>query len=84
MPRTDASRFAHIEEVVHASHRIIERRVKGLTFKVPAFEELRKTDGHLSINDCQYEHLAFKEVNLQEKRQIKRPSLIRKKLLVRF
>ncbi len=83
MPHTDASRFAHIEEVVHASHRIIERGVNGLTFKVPAFEELRNADDYLSISERQVALFAFKEVDLEEKRQIKRPSLIRKKLLVR-
>jgi len=83
MPRADISRFAHAEAVVRASNNITKRGVKGLTFKVPAFEALNPSMELQSVNACAVLDMEFKEVDLEEKRQIKRPSLIRKKLLVR-
>jgi hypothetical protein len=83
MPRTDLSRFALAEEVVHATKKIIKRGVKGLTFKVPAFEALNPSMKLQTVNAYVVPDIEFKEVDLEEKRQIKRPSLIRKKLLVR-
>jgi hypothetical protein len=83
MPRTDTSRFAHAEEIVHATKKLTKRGVKGLTFKVPAFEALNTSMNLQTVNACAVPDMEFKEVDLEEKRQIKRPSLIRKKLLVR-
>jgi hypothetical protein len=57
--------------------------IKGLTFKVPAFEEMMELDSVVSSEINEFRVLAFKEVHLDEKRAIKRPALIRKKLLVR-
>lgn len=68
--RSDALRFALIEEVVHASHKIIERDVSGLTFEVPVFEALRNAENFLRINEYPLENLAFKKVGLEEERQI--------------
>jgi hypothetical protein len=85
MPRNDSSRFALLDLDAIVSHKMSERGAKGLKFKVPCFQEL------VTVSECQRVDspmplqisMAFKEVDLMEKRQIKRPSLIRKKLLVR-
>lgn len=58
-------------------------KIKGLTFKVPAFEEMMHSEIDASIEVSEFQMLAFKEIHLEEKRAIKRPALIRKKLLVR-
>jgi hypothetical protein len=58
---------------------------KGLTFKVPAFEEMidMKMDISPSFAVQELRLTAFKEMQLAEKKSIKRPALIRRKLLVR-
>lgn len=58
-------------------------KIKGLTFKVPAFEEMMHSEMVASAEVSEFQMLAFKEMHLEEKRAIKRPALIRKKLLVR-
>jgi len=58
-------------------------KIKGLTFKVPAFEELVQPMDLVLFDMSEIETMAFKEMRLDEKRSIKRPALIRKKLLVK-
>jgi hypothetical protein len=74
-------------ENVDASPSILEHqrthKIKGLTFKVPAFEEMVQSDVLVLNYMSEIETMAFKEMRLDEKRAIKRPALIRKKLLVR-
>lgn len=59
------------------------RKIKGLTFKVPAFQEMMNAENTESFELADFQSLAFKEIGLEQKRAIKRPALIRKKLLVR-
>lgn len=74
-------------EQVDASPSILEHQrthqIKGLTFKVPAFEEMVQPTNLVLFDMSEIETMAFKEIRLDEKRAIKRPALIRKKLLVR-
>jgi hypothetical protein len=55
----------------------------GLTFKVPAFAEMVNFDLPISDDIEELRMTAFKEMRLQEKRAIKRPALIKRKLLVK-
>lgn len=55
---------------------------KGLKFKVPAFAELEICDMLVSSELEALREMAFKEMRLEEKRAVRRPALIRKKLLV--
>jgi len=85
MPRNDSSRFALLDLDAIVSNKMSERGAKGLKFKVPCFQELVTVSEYQLVDSPVplQMSMAFKEVDLMEKRQIKRPSLIRKKLLVR-
>jgi hypothetical protein len=50
---------------------------------VPAFEEMVQPMDLVLFDMSEIETMAFKEIRLDEKRSIKRPALIRKKLLVK-
>jgi hypothetical protein len=76
-------RFSRIEAEARTTQKSARRGVKGLKFKVPAFKEFRPTVRVDYFVEQVADLLAFKEVSLSDKRQIKRPSLIRKKLLIR-
>jgi hypothetical protein len=56
---------------------------KGLKFKVPAFEELEICKLVVSSDIEELRERAFKEMRLEEKRAVKHPALIKKKLLVK-
>lgn len=70
-----------IDSLVLAHQRM--HNIKGLTFKVPAFEEMTGLESIVSDQLFEIREVAFKEMHLDQKRAIKRPALIRKKLLVR-
>lgn len=54
----------------------------GLSFKVPAFEEMVNFSLTVTTDVKDLRSMAFKEIRLEEKKALKRPALIRKKLLV--
>jgi hypothetical protein len=83
LPRNDTSRFARLEAEELKTLKISGLGVKGLKFKVPSFEEFQVDNLSAACDPSEVRVMAFKEVDLNEKRKIKRPSLIRKKLLVR-
>lgn len=83
MQSQENPRFAKLEAEQISMHQSLSRGIKGLKFKVPSFEELRPAVEVERVMAYAIDELAFKEVSLSDKRQIKRPSLIRKKLLVR-
>jgi len=83
MQAQESPRFAKLEAEQISMHQSVSRGIKGLKFKVPSFEELRPAVEVERLMADAIDELAFKEVSLSDKRQIRRPSLIRKKLLVR-
>jgi hypothetical protein len=82
LPKTANILFEKLD--VNPSRLIRQRahKIKGLTFKVPAFEEMIDPKLGVLYKKTEIETMAFKEMRLDEKRAIKRPALIRKKLLV--
>jgi len=83
MQSQEIARFAKLKAEKISIHQSVISGDKGLKFKVPSYEELRPTVQSKIAIAQDYDELAFKEVSLLDKRQIKRLSLIRKKLLVR-
>ncbi len=83
MQPQESLRFSRVEAEDRTTQKSAKRGVKGLKFKVPVFEEFRAAVRIHYDMTAVPDLLAFKEVSLSDKRQINRPSLIRKKLLVR-
>ncbi len=83
LPRVELSDCAKVDDDL--KRRNLNRTIhpNGLTFKVPAFAEMVDFDMPLSEAISELRMTAFKEMRLQEKRAIKRPALIKRKLLVK-
>ncbi len=83
LPKNVNIRLEHIDVSPPILEHQRKHKIKGLTFKVPAFEEMVQSDFLVLYEMAGIEKMAFKEMLLDEKRALKRPALIRKKLLVR-
>jgi hypothetical protein len=83
LPSVELSDCAKVDDDLKS--RYLNRTIKpdGLTFKVPAFSEMVNFDLAMSDDIQELRMTAFKEMRLQEKRAIKRPALIKRKLLVK-
>jgi hypothetical protein len=80
---TEVLKCTQVDEVSTIKRGARSVRPKGLTFKVPAFEEMVSSDMVVSAEIEDLRMMAFREMRLEEKRVVKRPVLIKKKLLVR-
>ena len=83
LPSVELSDCAKVDDDLKG--RNINRTIHpdGLTFKVPAFAEMVNFEMPLSKAVSELRETAFKEMRLQEKRAIKRPALIKRKLLAK-
>jgi hypothetical protein len=83
LPKNVNIRLEHVDVSPSIREHQRSHKINGLTFKVPAFVEMVQSSVLDSYHMSEIETMAFKEMRLDEKRAIKRPALIRKKLLVR-
>lgn len=83
IPAQDTSRFSKLDQDPVSANRHREHGAKGLKFKVPAFEEMLTPLADITYEISHAREFAFKEMRLDEKRAVARPTLIRKKVLVK-
>ena len=84
MPSLEISRFIKNEDADTKETIPRATRVKGLKFKVPAFEEMQLVSINCSDEEVsEFRKFAFKELALEEKRERKREGIVKKKLIVR-
>lgn len=83
LPSVELSDCAKVDDDLKSRNLNRTIHPNGLTFKVPAFAEMVDFDMPVSEAISELRMTAFKEMRLQEKRAIKRPALIKRKLLVK-
>ncbi len=84
VPTVEVLQCSRVDDEISPKRVMRSIKPRGLKFKVPAFEELEicSMDLDASPDLRELREMAFKEMRLEEKRAVKRPALIRKKLLV--
>jgi PLD-like domain len=83
LPSTELSDCAKVNQDMQTKKNTRSVKPKGLSFKVPAFEEMMLFDMGYSADIEDLRMTAFTEMQLEEKRAIKRPALVKRKLLIR-
>lgn len=82
LPANSHPRFTKLTRVGYKHSEYLSSKTSGLKIKVPAFEEFAGNDLEITPAILKLRESAFKELALSEKRAMKRPTLIKRKLML--